>query len=218
MRSGFDPAENDVFECAEFHRVNSRINRKHQYSTVLWMVCLTRTTLYVGRFQPFHLGHLEAVSHILSKVDSLVLGVGSAQYSHTLENPFTAGERVTMIRLALNEGSVDASRYYIIPIEDVNIHSLWVSQVRSLTPRFEVVFSNEPLTRTLFREAGYVVEAIPFFSRTEYSATEVRRRMVEGEEWEPLVPSTVAKYIEEIDGIARIKALTKSDKLSVQAE
>lgn len=144
--------------------------------------------------------------------------MGSAQYSHTLENPFTAGERVTMIRLALNEDGVDASRYYIIPIEDVNIHSLWVSQVRSLTPRFEIVFSNESLTRTLFREAGLVVEAIPFFSRAEYSATEVRRRMVEGEEWQPLVPSAVAKYIEEIDGITRIRALTKSDKLSGQAE
>ncbi|TMI56005.1 nicotinamide-nucleotide adenylyltransferase, partial [Candidatus Bathyarchaeota archaeon] len=42
------------------------------------------TGLYVGRFQPFHLGHLEAVRHILSKVDELVVVVGSAHDSHTI--------------------------------------------------------------------------------------------------------------------------------------
>ncbi|MEM2975778.1 MAG: adenylyltransferase/cytidyltransferase family protein, partial [Candidatus Bathyarchaeia archaeon] len=45
--------------------------------------------LFVGRFQPFHLGHLTAVKNILKSVDELVIIVGSAQYSHRLDNPFT---------------------------------------------------------------------------------------------------------------------------------
>ena len=179
---------------------------------------MSKTALYVGRFQPFHLGHLEATHYILERVKILIIGVGSAQHSHTPENPFTAGERVAMIRLALDEAKVDASRYYIIPIEDVNIHSLWVSQVTSLTPRFEIVFSNEPLTGTLFREAGRVVESIPFFSRAEYSATEVRKRMVEEGDWKSLVPSAVAEYIVQIHGIERMKALSKSDKVAARVE
>ncbi len=179
---------------------------------------LSGTALYIGRFQPFHLGHLEAICHILRKVDTLIIGVGSAQYSHTPENPFTAGERIAMIRLALDEAGISASKYYIIPIEDVNIHSLWVAQVRSLTPNFDTVFSNEPLTSTLFGEAGYVVESIPYFSRAEYSATAVRKRIVTGERWESLVPRSIVEYILKIHGIERIKALTQSDKISDQAE
>ncbi|MEM3079801.1 MAG: adenylyltransferase/cytidyltransferase family protein, partial [Thermoproteota archaeon] len=49
--------------------------------------------LFIGRFQPFHLGHLKAVEYIINRVDEVIIGIGSAQYSHTLENPFTAGER-----------------------------------------------------------------------------------------------------------------------------
>ncbi|MFH0847961.1 MAG: nicotinamide-nucleotide adenylyltransferase [archaeon] len=179
---------------------------------------MSKTALYVGRFQPFHRGHLEAIRYVLERVEVLIICVGSAQYSHTLENPFTAGERITMTRLALDEGEVDASRYYIIPIEDVNIHSLWVSQVKSLTPRFEIVFSNEPLTATLFHEAGFPVESIPFFKRDEYSSTEVRKRMIEEENWRSLVPVSVAKYVDQIQGIDRMRALSKSDKAVSKAE
>ena len=33
--------------------------------------------LYVGRFQPFHNGHLEVVRHILSRADELILVIGA---------------------------------------------------------------------------------------------------------------------------------------------
>ncbi len=50
----------------------------------------------VGRFQPFHNGHILVIRKMLESFPSVILGIGSAQYSHTLENPFTAGERVEM--------------------------------------------------------------------------------------------------------------------------
>ncbi|MEM0023032.1 MAG: adenylyltransferase/cytidyltransferase family protein, partial [Archaeoglobaceae archaeon] len=46
--------------------------------------------LFIGRFQPYHLGHHEVVKKILEEVDELIIGIGSAQESHSLENPFTA--------------------------------------------------------------------------------------------------------------------------------
>jgi cytidyltransferase-related domain len=55
----------------------------------------------VGRFQPFHKGHLEVIEEVLKEHDSVIIGIGSAQYSHTLQNPFTAGERHLMISNAL---------------------------------------------------------------------------------------------------------------------
>ena len=59
--------------------------------------------LYVGRFQPFHLGHLDAIKYALKQADELVIVIGSAQYSHNANNPFTAGERLIMVRQALFE-------------------------------------------------------------------------------------------------------------------
>ncbi|MCD6431234.1 nicotinamide-nucleotide adenylyltransferase [Candidatus Bathyarchaeota archaeon] len=168
--------------------------------------------LFVGRFQPFHLGHLAAIKYVLKKVDELVIVIGSAQYSHRRNNPFTAGERLVMVRKALEEAGVDCSKIWIVPVPDVHLHMLWVSSVEGYTPKFDVVYSNEPLTRRLFMEAGYKVESIPFHKRKFYSSTEVREELLKGENWEKLVPKSVADFIKEIDGINRLKDLVKADK------
>lgn len=167
--------------------------------------------LYIGRFQPFHMGHLHAVKHALSEVNEVIIVVGSAQRSHSLDNPFTAGERMVMVREALNEEGISPLKYWIIPIRDLNVHMMWVSEVKGYTPEFERVYSNEPLTRRLFLEAGYRVESIPFKNRSRYSATEIRRRMVNGENWKNLVPKIVAEFIEQIGGVDRLVDLTKTD-------
>jgi nicotinamide-nucleotide adenylyltransferase len=166
----------------------------------------------IGRYQPFHLGHLHCIQDVLKRVPEVILAIGSAQFSHTLHNPFTAGERITMIRLAMDEANIDASKYYIIPIRDLRIHDLWVAHVVSQTPRFEVVFSNEPITSRLFKEAGFRVEPLPFYEREVYSATEIRERVVRGDDWEKLVPASVAAYIKRIFGDERLRELALSDE------
>ncbi len=175
---------------------------------------MAETGLFVGRFQPFHLGHLSVVKHILEKADRLVIAIGSSQYSHTFENPFTGGERLTMLQLALDEAGIPPSRYLLIPIQDLNIHKLWVPHVVSQTPAFQTVFSNEPLTVTLFRETGYRVESVPFFNREVYSATEIRKRMLNNQDWPSLVPRSVALFVKEIKGEKRLQDLGGSDKIS----
>jgi nicotinamide-nucleotide adenylyltransferase len=171
--------------------------------------------LYVGRFQPFHLGHLEAIKYMLNEISELVIVIGSAQYSHTREDPFTAGERVTMIRLALNEVGKNPSRYYIIPVPDLNIHDIWVSHVLSYTPKFEKVYTNEPLTSRLFLEDGrFQVKSIPLKNRQFYSATEIRERILKKEDWEELVPRSVTRFIKEIRGEERLQDLIKTDSFT----
>jgi len=169
--------------------------------------------LYPGRFQPFHLGHLEAVKHILNNASEVIIMIGSALQSHTLKNPFTSGERITMVRLALNEAGIDPAKYYIVPVPDLEIHGIWVSHVCSLVPEFDVVYSNEPLTRRLFMEAGFTVEHVPFYRRAQCSATEIRDRMLKGKSWESLLPKAVARYVEKIGGVERLRDLAKTDKI-----
>jgi nicotinamide-nucleotide adenylyltransferase len=171
---------------------------------------LTRA-LFVGRFQPFLYGHLYAIEKILEENEELILVVGSAQMSHEPDNPFTAGERIEMMRGALNQTNILPDKYMIIPIPDAPAHRVWVSQVESQTPRFDLVYSNQPLTRRLLIEAGYVVNYIPLYKRGQYEATEIRKRILEGENWSNLVPNSVYKIVQEIDGENRIRDLAKTD-------
>ncbi len=159
---------------------------------------------YIGRFQPFHMGHHKVISEIAKQVDELVIGIGSAQLSHTPENPFTSGERILMISRSLEDLDL---YYYVIPISDIYRNALWVSHVRSMTPPFTTVYSNNPLVSRLFHEAGYGVNYSPMYNRHEYSGTEIRRRMLGGEDWEKLVPGAVVDVIKEIRGVERLKAV-----------
>jgi len=172
--------------------------------------------LYIGRFQPIHLGHLHCIRSILTKTPEVIIAIGSAQFSHTLHNPFTAGERVTMLRMALDEAKIDASKYFLISIRDLRIHDLWVPYLVSQTPRFEIVYSNEPVTSRLFKEAGFRVEPIQFYDREQFSATEIRERIVKGSGWEKLVPPSTSAYIKAIFGEERLRELVLSDKPSNQ--
>jgi nicotinamide-nucleotide adenylyltransferase len=169
--------------------------------------------LFVGRFQPFHFGHLQAIRDVLKEVDELVIVIGSAQHSHNLDDPFTAGERLVMVRKALEEVGIDYARVWVVPVPDVHLHMMWVSAVEGYAPKFDVVYSNEPLTRRLFTEAGYEVKSIRFHKRKVYSSTEVRERLLNGESWEKLVPKSVAEFVKKIDGVNRLRDLAKSDKV-----
>jgi nicotinamide-nucleotide adenylyltransferase len=163
---------------------------------------------YIGRFQPYHDGHHQMVEAIAGEVDEIILGIGSAGDSHTIHDPFTAGERIMMLTKALE--SVDA-RTYPVPIEDLDRNAVWVSHVQSMSPTFDVAYSNNPLVIRLFGEAGIEVHQSPMFNREVLEGTEVRQRMIEGDAWRDLVPAAVAEVIDEIDGVARIRRVATTD-------
>ncbi len=164
--------------------------------------------LYVGRFQPYHLGHHEVIKKIAKEVDELIVGIGSAQKSHTISDPFTGGERVMMVSRSLVELDLTC---YVIPIADVDRHAIWVSHIQSLTPPFSIVYSNNPLVIDLFSETKIETRRSPLFKRNIYSGTEIRRRMINDEKWEDLTPKAVVEVIKEIDGVHRLKNLSLTD-------
>lgn len=169
--------------------------------------------IMIGRFQPPHKGHIEVINKILEEVDELIIGLGSAQLSHQIDDPFTAGERILMLNKSLANSEVDLSRVYFIPIPDVNNNSLWVSNVISLSPPFSIVYSGNPLVKRLFKERDFEVESPPMFNRDEYKGAEIRKRILEGEEWKDLVPESISETINEINGTKRLKDLSKTDYL-----
>lgn len=167
--------------------------------------------ILIGRMQPVHNGHMEVIKQILSEVDEIIIGIGSAQLSHEIKDPFTAGERIVMMNQALAESDVDPSRYYIIPMQDINFNAIWPSHVKMLTPPFDIVYSGNPLVKQLFREEGYEVKQPPLYDRIILSGTEVRHRILNDDNWQELVPNATVDLINEINGVERIKNLAKKE-------
>ena len=168
--------------------------------------------LIIGRMQPFHKGHGQVILKTLDEVDEIIIGVGSAQVSHTLNDPFTAGERIMMIKRFLAEEDVNPLKYYIVPMEDIAINAIWVAHVKMMTPPFTTVYSGNPLVQRLFSEANYEVKSPHLYSRTLLSGREIRKRMTEDNDWQSLVPHSTIEIITEIDGINRIQHLAQKEE------
>jgi nicotinamide-nucleotide adenylyltransferase len=163
---------------------------------------------FPGRFQPFHEGHRELVDRILDDAEEVVVAIGSAGLSHTEDNPFTAGERVSMVHRTLDE--FDATTF-VIPITNVEPYALWPAHVQALSPPFDAVYSNNPTVRRVVTESGYEARGIELIERDRYSGTEIRRRMVAGEPWRDLVPDPVAAVVDELDGPERVREVRRDD-------
>lgn len=164
--------------------------------------------ILIGRLQPIHKGHIQVIKKTLEEVDEIIIGIGSAQLSHELKNPFTAGERVVMVTQALAEENIDPSRYYVIPMEDINYNAIWTAHVKMMTPPFSIVYSGNPLVKQLFGEEGYEIRNPPLYDRLHLSGSEVRRRILNDENWRELVADSTIEIMEEINGVERIKHLS----------
>lgn len=164
--------------------------------------------IFVGRFQPFHLGHIATIKFALEKVEELVIVIGSAQISHEMRNPFTAGERIQMIKDSLNaEQGFDIKRVLMVPVPDVSFHSLWTYQLDVMVPKYQMVFSNDLFTGLLYKERGIEVIQPSLHRREELSGTEIRSRIAHDRVWKHFVTTQTAKLVDDIRGIERIKAI-----------
>ena len=161
--------------------------------------------LLIGRFQPFHLGHLEALRFALTKVEKLWVGIGSSNKEHEANNPFSADERKEMILTSIDESISDKIEICYVP--DLDDHQKWVDSIDSIVPRFEVVFTNDEFTQTLYREKGVKVFPVPFKDRDVLSGTNIRKKIQTDQDWYQLVPDGTKNVLEKIGANQRLKRL-----------
>ena len=157
--------------------------------------------LILGRFQPFHLGHLKLIKSIVNEQIEPVICIGSAQYSYTAENPFTVEERKKMIEEVMKD--LDC-KYSIFGIPDINNYDLYVSHLETFVPNFDIVYSGNPIVQRLFGEAGYTVIKVNLFNREVWEGSSIRLAMKEGGDWESEIPNQVASIIHDINGTDRL--------------
>ncbi len=170
---------------------------------------MVKRGLFVGRFQPLHKGHLNSIKYCLDNVDELVVVIGSCDKSHEFKNPFTAGERIEIIRETVRKeiNKDTLQKIILIPVPDVGVHKLWTHNIDLLVPRYNAVFTNDTFTTMLFNERKIETKHPEIINREKLSATEVRYRIANSRNWKELVSAETAKIIEEINGIERIKMI-----------
>lgn len=167
--------------------------------------------IVLGRFQPFHLGHVgliqAAVEH--AEGDEVVVAIGSSQAAWEANNPWTADERRAMIEAWAAEQGMALT---IVQVEDINDPPNWVNHATETHGTGTLVTSDGP-TMDLYRAAGWDVHEVGLSERETLEGWRVRQTVrmlstVMDDEASrtvlaPSVPSAVIEWLIENDAMFR---------------
>lgn len=170
-----------------------------------------KKALFVGRFQPFHMGHLYAVRHALKKYGYLIIVIGSPQEDYTFRNPLTEHERIEMIDRVFQHKGISKKQYKIVSVPDIDTNSIWPHYVAEKVGKFDTVITASPFTKLLFEDAGYAVDFHPMLKRKLYSGTEIRNRILKDRNWDLLVPASVFVYLKKMNLRYRLQEISDTD-------
>lgn len=150
--------------------------------------------VFVGRFQPFHKGHLKILKK-MSRKYRLIIVIGSANVKNP-ENPFSAKARAAMVRAAIREAGIKGAR--ILKMPDVGSDQKWGAKLAALAGKADAVLTgNQWVIKSL---KNYNVRFLKIKEKDRrISATKIRAAMAAGKPWRNLVPPAVAKIIDKTD-------------------
>lgn len=156
--------------------------------------------LFIGRFQPFHKGHLYDIKLILRKHSKVIIAIGSANKSRTFENPWTARERIEMIRACLSMEKVSDKAYEFVLLDDMPDDNMWIKKLQKKIQHFDAAYSGNEYVINLLRNAGIKVKRLKLLPKI--SGTVIRERMKHAKPWRHMVPEgaqkVLGKHIEHI--------------------
>lgn len=154
---------------------------------------------FLGRFQPFHLGHYNVVDEEKDNYDDFTVIVGSPERSRTERNPLNFEERKNLIKACFPEvkiiGIGDTEENPQESDPETAANQEWAEEFEK--KGFDVVISgNDKVKEIIEKHADILVERPEMFSEKIYSGTEVRRRINSGEEWRYLTPECSHEVLE----------------------
>ncbi|WP_130802969.1 nicotinate-nicotinamide nucleotide adenylyltransferase [Acinetobacter ihumii] len=142
--------------------------------------------VFIGRFQPFHLAHMQTVEIALQQSQNVILALGSAQPERNIKNPFLALEREAMILSNFSED--EQKRIHFVHIVDVYDDEKWVHQVKTLVNQITPPHAKIGLIGHFKDESSYYLKLFPEWTMVELeslksslSATPVREAYYRGE-------------------------------------
>ena len=167
--------------------------------------------LMMGRFQPFHLGHLDLVRQILDECDEVVIAITSSQFNYLAKDPFTAGERIEMIHNSLKESALDLNKIFVVSIENQFNIATWASYLKSALPSFDKVYSGNDYVAMLLSDSGIDVAKPVFLDRPQFNATKIRNMIITDENWKDFVPNAVCELLVKIKAKTRLTIISQTD-------
>ncbi len=151
--------------------------------------------LVVGRFQPFHKGHLYLFKKALMVCDKIIIAIGSSNIKDG-DNPFSYRERVLMLKRVIANEGFEEKILKIIPSPDHPSDNAWLKILLKNAGRFDISIGNNDWTNGILKNAGFKVLEIPYLKRTQYQGIFIRKLLREGRNWKALVPSYLVEVIE----------------------
>lgn len=171
--------------------------------------------VYIGRFQPFHNGHLDAIKQIYDDgVGSLIIGVGSMQEKGTEKNPFSFEERIEMIQAGVEKENFDDMSISYMPIPDFNQNESWFRYIQRLALHtFEVVYTSNDWTAKAFQDGSKNrIKTKTLDLNLDISATKVRYEMSsQDSSWKQKVPKGTLDYLIKIEGDKKVRDILSSN-------
>lgn len=158
--------------------------------------------VFIGRFQPFHLAHMQTIEIALQQSHYVVLALGSAQMERNIKNPFLAIEREQMI--LSNFSLEEQKRIRFVHVVDVYNDKKWVKQVKSLVNGVIEPNSKVGLIGHFKDESSYYLRLFPEWIMVELdslkdsiSATPMREAYYRGEIQTEFFPVGTIKFLDE---------------------
>jgi len=165
---------------------------------------LVKTGLFIGRFQPFHLGHLDIVKQILKENERIIIAIGSAEKNYVPENPLTAGERVLVIDETLKAEKIDPARYTIIPVRNIDNYALWIDHMNLYVPPYDTIYTGSHIVKACYEATAGRHRLAQVERVRPVSATAIRDSMLKNpkdkssHDWEKLVPVRTAELLKKL--------------------
>ena len=164
--------------------------------------------LFIGRFQPFHEGHLKTILSICKNKDKIKIVIGSRQFSFTKTNPFTFEERKEMIESSLKNNNFKDFR--IFGLDDKNEYKKWFKELVRTVGYFDVCYTGNKLVKKILLDNKRKVETVDYFHIDKFSGTKIRKMILENKNIENLVPKGTLKVIHKTNGIERIRNIERT--------
>lgn len=123
--------------------------------------------VFIGRFQPFHNGHLKILKHALDRAKkSVVVVLGSANSPRTIKNPFTADERRDMIKACLTD--TQANRLIFVAAEDCAYNdTLWFTNVTRAVSAATMMSNSVALIGHKKDASSFYIDMFPQWEKIE---------------------------------------------------
>jgi len=144
-----------------------------------------KTAVFMGRFQPLHNGHVQALKEISRKFDKIIIVIGTPKNKRDIDsrNPLTTNERILLLKKALKELNIHAR---IIIQRDVGIEKVWKRELLQKIPKKSVIVSGN---QDVLNFLGKSHQTISIKKKIPINATMIRKWIrSDSGKWKKFVP------------------------------